>query len=76
LVQQLKQRDALVSEGATCGESLWKSIDRVVFIDSTWNQTHSILRVRYGFLSVCGVCTYEEVLGSSSYLSSFPLSSF
>jgi len=58
LVQQLKQQDALVSEGATRGESLWKPIDRVVFIDSTWNQTHGILRVSYGFLSVCGVCTY------------------
>lgn len=58
LVQQLKQQDALVSEGATRGESLWKPIDRVVFIDSTWNQTHSILRVSYGFLTVCGVCTY------------------
>lgn len=57
LVQQLKQQDALVSEGATRGKSLWKPIDRVVFIDSTWNQTHSILRVSYGFLTVCGVCT-------------------
>lgn len=60
LVQQLKQQDALVSEGATRGESLWKPIDRVVFIDSTWNQTHSILRVSYSFLTVYVLCMWKR----------------
>ena len=29
------------------GGSLWRLMDRVVFIDSTWQQTHGILKVSY-----------------------------
>ena len=83
LVQQLKQQDALVSEGATHGESLWKLIDRVVFIDSTWSQTHSILRVSYSFLTVCRVCTYyacgrgtRQFFLPCPHSQAYPLSSF
>ena len=57
-------------ESATRGESLWKLVDRVVFIDSTWQQTHKMIRVSYSLvpkalgngargataLTVCGAC--------------------
>ena len=41
---------AICGESATRGESLWKLVDRVVFIDSTWQQTHKMIRVSYSLV--------------------------
>lgn len=47
LAARLKSR---IPEGQTKG-SVWDLLDKVIFIDSTWQQTHRILIVSYGLWS-------------------------
>ena len=61
LVGTLRQDAASTDVG-----NLWRLMDRVVFIDSTWQQTHGILKVSYNspymrykkfcFMLKAGVC--------------------
>ena len=58
LVGTLRQDAASTDVG-----NLWRLMDRVVFIDSTWQQTHGILKVSYN-----SPCMYYKKLVSCSKL--------